>query len=80
MEVYEHRIRSVVEASLHASSMTELCARYGISRPTGYLWLERYRADWVGRGAGRQSPTAVQPQPNRPAHRTAYCPVAPPAA
>ena len=23
-------------------SMTELCFRYGISRPTGYKWLERY--------------------------------------
>jgi len=23
-------------------SMTELCQRYGISRPTGYLWLDRY--------------------------------------
>ena len=24
-------------------SMTELCQRYGVTRPTGYLWLERYR-------------------------------------
>ncbi len=23
-------------------SMTELCQRYGVSRPTGYKWLERY--------------------------------------
>lgn len=23
--------------------MTELCARYGVSRPTGYKWVERYR-------------------------------------
>jgi transposase len=22
-------------------SMTELCARYGVSRPTGYKWLAR---------------------------------------
>jgi transposase InsO family protein len=27
--------------------MTELCARYGISRNTGYKWLERYRAHGV---------------------------------
>lgn len=26
-------------------TMTELCARYGISRPTGYKWRERYLAD-----------------------------------
>src|SRR2546426_12054151 len=25
-------------------SMTELCARYGISRKTGYKWLDRYDA------------------------------------
>ena len=25
-------------------SMTELCARFGISRPTGYKWLARHRA------------------------------------
>lgn len=24
-------------------SMTELCQRYGVSRPTGYKWLGRYR-------------------------------------
>lgn len=24
-------------------TMTELCLRYGISRNTGYKWLERYR-------------------------------------
>ena len=24
--------------------MTELCARFGVSRPTGYKWLARYRA------------------------------------
>lgn len=28
-------------------TMTELCARYGISRNTGYKWLERYRAHGV---------------------------------
>jgi transposase len=24
-------------------SMTELCQPYGVSRPTGYLWLDRYQ-------------------------------------
>jgi transposase-like protein len=31
----------------HASgqwSLSELCERYGVSRPTGYKWLERYDA------------------------------------
>src|SRR3990170_5696004 len=26
-------------------TMTELCLRYGISRNTGYKWLDRYRHD-----------------------------------
>ena len=26
--------------------MAELCLRYGISRNTGYKWLERYRQRW----------------------------------
>jgi putative transposase len=26
-------------------SMTELCQRYGVTRPTGYLWVERYRGE-----------------------------------
>ena len=29
-------------------TMTELCTRYGISRNTGYKWLERYRQLGVG--------------------------------
>src|SRR5215218_1593479 len=28
-------------------AMTELCARYGISRKTGYKWLARYAAEGV---------------------------------
>lgn len=28
-------------------TMTELCSQFGISRPTGYKWLERYRAGGV---------------------------------
>lgn len=29
-------------------TMTELCSRYGISRITGYKWLDRYRQEGVG--------------------------------
>jgi len=47
MEVSEQRIRFVIAASLRSASMTELCQQYGISRPTGYLWLQRYRASGV---------------------------------
>jgi transposase len=47
MEVGEQRVRFVVAASRSERGMTTLCAEFGISRPTGYLWLERYRAGGV---------------------------------
>lgn len=47
MEVREQRVRFVVAASRGERGMTSLCAEFGISRPTGYLWLERYRAGGV---------------------------------
>ena len=25
--------------------MTELCSRYGVSRPTGYKWIARFEAE-----------------------------------
>lgn len=31
----------------HLVSMTELCHRFGISRKTGYKWVQRFRADGV---------------------------------
>jgi putative transposase len=45
--VVEQRIRFVLEAQDTFLSFKELCERYGISRPTGYLWLERYEAGEV---------------------------------
>ena len=35
-------------------SITELCERYRVSRPTGYKWLARHEA---GGGAGRGTRT-----------------------
>ena len=40
--VVNQRTRFVADAERGVFTMTELCRRYGISRPTGYLWLERY--------------------------------------
>src|SRR5215813_11970790 len=37
------RLRFVEEFVSGQWSMTELCERYGITRPTGYKWVERYR-------------------------------------
>lgn len=42
--VEKERARFVIEAELSDLSHSELCRRYGISRPTGYKWLARYEA------------------------------------
>jgi len=41
--VIEQRIRFVIRASQDSANMSALCHEFGISRPTGYLWLDRYR-------------------------------------
>ena len=45
MEVREQRVRFVVAASQKEKSFLQLCQEFGISRPTGYAWLERYRQE-----------------------------------
>ena len=41
----DERIRFVLEATVPGVVMTEVCGRFGISRKTGYKWLERYREE-----------------------------------
>ncbi len=43
-DVLAERIKFVVRASSGKETITKLCQEFGISRPTGYLWLERYQA------------------------------------
>jgi len=43
MDVHEQRVRFVVAATQKLQPFSALCAEYEISRPTGYLWLRRYR-------------------------------------
>ena len=43
MEVHEQRVRFVVAASRREKPLSALCAEFGISRPTGGLWIQRYR-------------------------------------
>jgi transposase InsO family protein len=47
VDVQEQRVRFVVAASRAASSISALCAEFGISRATGHVWLKRYRAGGV---------------------------------
>lgn len=42
--VMDQRIEFVLRAVAGEESVSELCREYEISRPTGYLWLQRYRA------------------------------------
>jgi len=41
--VIEQRIKFVIRASQDCANMSALCREFNISRPTGYLWLNRYR-------------------------------------
>ena len=43
MDVQEQRVEFVVAANRGEKSLTALCQEFGISRPTGMLWRERYQ-------------------------------------
>lgn len=43
MDVRDQRVRFVVRANQEPRSLAGLCQEFGISRPTGYLWLKRYQ-------------------------------------
>src|SRR5260370_34351211 len=40
--VMEEKLRFIFEHELQDRTMTDLCERYEITRPTGYVWLRRY--------------------------------------
>ena len=42
--VTDERIRFAADFASGQWSMTELCERYGVTRPTGYKWVARHRA------------------------------------
>jgi len=63
----EQRLEFVREYKTELFTMTELAAHYGISRKTGYKWLERYEAEGVDglRNQSRRpdhSPQATDPE------------------
>jgi putative transposase len=41
----DQRVQFIADFLTGGCTMTELCARYGVSRPTGYQWVARYEAD-----------------------------------
>jgi transposase InsO family protein len=47
MDVREQRVKFVVAACRREKPFSALCLEFGISRPTGQLWLQRYRESGV---------------------------------
>jgi len=47
MDVHEQRVEFVVAAARKSKPFGSLCQEFGISRPTGYLWLRRYQRHGV---------------------------------
>ena len=43
----DQRVQFVTDARRGYEDFTVLCTRYGISRKTGYKWLERYKSGGV---------------------------------
>ncbi len=43
VDVEAQRLRFIEAAVCGERSFSSLCVEFGISRPTGYLWLKRYR-------------------------------------
>lgn len=63
----ELRRQFIQDVHSGTTPMTELCAAYGISRKTGYKWLDRYEAGGLPALADRSrrpqtSPTATPPE------------------
>ena len=44
-DVMDQRIRFVLEATQPGAKLSQVCRRFGISRPTAYLWLKRFKKD-----------------------------------
>ena len=42
--VMDQRVEFVLRVGQGEETIAELCRDYGISRPTGYLWMSRYEA------------------------------------
>jgi transposase InsO family protein len=59
MAVRDQRVQFVVRAQQGQEKLSRLCVEFGISRPTAYLWLKRYRDQGVA---------GIEERSRRPAH------------
>ena len=63
----------VAQAYAAGASMTSLCEQYGISRKTGYKWVQRYEAEGLLGLADRSRRPHVMPTATDPAVLRALC-------
>ena len=63
----EQRQRFIDDVRSGRWTMSELCRRYGISRPTGYLWQKRYEAEGLAGLVSRTSVPQTCPHQTEPA-------------
>jgi transposase InsO family protein len=63
MDIREQRVQFVVAASRLEKPFGSLCEEFEISRPTGYLWLERYRRDGIAERSRRPRSSPEQTLP-----------------
>ncbi len=66
MDVREQRVSFVVTARRGEKPFSALCEEFGISRPTGYLWLRRYDRDGLQGIAERSRRPWLSPQQTPP--------------
>ena len=58
----EQRARFVLDVLERKFTMSELCFRYGVSRKTGYKWVERY--EQLGQSGCDDRPRTPKLHPN----------------
>lgn len=68
--IMDERLQFVRDALSDRFSMSELCARYGVSRRIGYKWLARYDAEGRGGLADRSRAPHYCPHRSRPRWRS----------
>ena len=61
MDVQDQRLRFVVSALKPEMLFSQWCAEFVISRPTGYLWLDRYREGGIAAIAERSRRPHLSP-------------------
>jgi len=62
VDIHEQRVRFVVAAAQGVQPFSSLCFEFGISRPTGYLWLRRYQKSGLSGIAERSRKPRCSPR------------------